>query len=57
MSITLIPLGVVAYFQTSELNRETRIRTELSLVTLTDAAASGERETILRALGDRKSVV
>ncbi|RDD66685.1 sensor histidine kinase [Thalassococcus profundi] len=56
LSITLIPLGVVAYLQTSELNRETRIRTELSLVTLTDAAASGERETILRALGNAEAI-
>ncbi|SNR27929.1 sensor histidine kinase [Puniceibacterium sediminis] len=51
LSIALIPLGVVAYLQTAELSQETRARSQLSLTALTESAASGERQTILRALG------
>ncbi len=51
LSIALIPLGVVAYLQTAQLNEETRARSQLSLEALTESAASGERLTILRTLG------
>ncbi len=51
LSIALIPLGVVAYLQTAELSEETRARSQLSLAALTESVASGERQTILRALG------
>lgn len=56
LSIALLPIGAVAYFQTAQLNDETRARTELSLVALTEAAASGERQTILRALGNAQAL-
>lgn len=51
LSVALVPLGVVAYLQTKQLGKETRARSELSIIALTQTAASGERETILRALG------
>lgn len=51
LSVALIPLGVVAYLQTAELSEETRARSQLSLAALTESAASGERQTILRTLG------
>ena len=51
LSLALLPIGGVAYVQTAKLNEESRARSELSLSALTEAAASGEREAILRAFG------
>ncbi|MBN9889656.1 sensor histidine kinase [Salipiger abyssi] len=51
LTLALVPIGVVAYFQTSKLQQETRLRSQLSLVALTEAAAVGEREAVLRAQG------
>ncbi|APZ54003.1 sensor histidine kinase [Salipiger abyssi] len=51
LTLALVPIGVVAYFQTAKLQQETRLRSQLSLVALTEAAAVGERETVLRAQG------
>ncbi|NDV99427.1 sensor histidine kinase [Salipiger sp. PrR002] len=56
LSLALVPIGVVAYFQTSKLAEETRLRSQLSLVALTEAAALGERETILRAQGGAQAL-
>ncbi|MHA6345801.1 sensor histidine kinase [Roseivivax sp. CAU 1761] len=49
--MALVPLGLVAYLQTTELERETRARSQLSVTGITETAASIEREVILRALG------
>ena len=51
LSLALLPIGGVAYVQTAKLNEESRARSELSLAALTEAAAAGEREAILRAFG------
>ncbi|WP_226629881.1 sensor histidine kinase [Alloyangia pacifica] len=56
LSLALVPIGVVAYFQTSKLAEETRLRSQLSLVALTEAAALGERETVLRAQGGAQAI-
>ncbi|GGG77988.1 histidine kinase [Salipiger pallidus] len=56
LSLALIPIGVVAYFQTAKLQQETRLRSQLSLVALTEAAAMSERETILRAQGGAQAI-
>ena len=56
LSVALIPLGVVAYLQTAQLSEETRARSQLSLAALTESAASGEREAILRALGGAQAL-
>ncbi|ETX27291.1 sensor histidine kinase [Roseivivax isoporae] len=51
LTIALVPIGLVAYFQTTQLDRETRARAELSIAGVTEAAANSERSLILRALG------
>lgn len=51
LSLALLPLGLLAVLQTRDLTREIQSRAELSLLALTDHAASGERQTIERALG------
>ncbi|MCD1619272.1 sensor histidine kinase [Salipiger marinus] len=56
LSLALVPIGVVAYFQTTKLAEETRLRSQLSLVALTETAALGERETILRAQGGAQAI-
>ncbi|MBY6006503.1 sensor histidine kinase [Salipiger bermudensis] len=56
LTLALVPLGVVAYFQTAKLQEETRLRSQLSLVALTEAAAVGERQTVLRAQGGAQAL-
>ncbi|WP_417722962.1 histidine kinase dimerization/phosphoacceptor domain -containing protein [Salipiger sp.] len=56
LSLALVPIGLVAYYQTAKLQQETRLRSQLSLVALTEAAALGERETILRAQGGAQAI-
>ncbi|MCR8550151.1 sensor histidine kinase [Salipiger sp. P9] len=56
LTLALVPIGVVAYFQTAKLQHETRLRSQLSLVALTEAAAVGERETVLRAQGGAQAL-
>ena len=56
LSLALVPIGVVAYFQTAKLQEETRLRSQLSLVALTEAGALAERETILRAQGGAQAL-
>ena len=51
LSIALIPLGLVAYLQTAQLDQETRARTQLSLADLTEAAMAPERALLTRAFG------
>ncbi|KAA8605270.1 histidine kinase [Salipiger aestuarii] len=56
LTLALVPIGVVAWFQTTKLQEETRLRTQLSLVALTEAAALAERETVLRAQGGAQAL-
>lgn len=56
LTLALVPIGVVAYFQTAKLQEETRLRSQLSLVALTEAAAVGERQTVLRAQGGAQAL-
>ncbi|MDO6586469.1 sensor histidine kinase [Salipiger sp. 1_MG-2023] len=56
LTLALVPIGVVAWFQTTKLQEETRLRSQLSLVALTEAAALDERETVLRAQGGAQAL-
>lgn len=56
LTLALVPIGVVAWFQTTKLQEETRLRTQLSLVALTETAALAERETVLRAQGGAQAL-
>ncbi len=56
LTLALVPIGVVAWFQTTKLQEETRLRTQLSLVALTETAALAEREMILRAQGGAQAL-
>ena len=51
LSLALLPLGLVAFVQTRDLGHEVRAREELSLLALTQRAASGERLVVERAFG------
>ncbi|MFD1343351.1 histidine kinase dimerization/phosphoacceptor domain -containing protein [Litorisediminicola beolgyonensis] len=51
LSIALVPLGLVAYYQTAELERETQARAQLSLVALAESATTGERRLLAQATG------
>ena len=56
LSIALVPLGLVAYFQTTELRDATRERARLNVVGLTEKAVSAERRNIETALSVAKTV-
>lgn len=51
LSLALLPIGLLAMWQTQNLDETLRARTSLSLVALTELAASGERQTLQRAVG------
>ncbi|MHA7874554.1 sensor histidine kinase [Roseivivax sp.] len=51
LSIALIPIGLVAYVQTTELDSETRARTQLNLTDITEAAVEAERAMLTRSFG------
>ncbi len=51
LSLALLPLGLLAVLQTRDLSEEARSRSELSLLALTNQAASSERQIIERGLG------
>ncbi|QFS83078.1 putative sensor histidine kinase pdtaS [Roseivivax sp. THAF197b] len=51
LSIALVPIGLVAYFQTAQLDDETRARTQLSLTDRTEAAVAAERSVITSVMG------
>ena len=51
LSLALLPIGLLAMWQTKSLDETLQARTELSLIALTELASSGERRTILQALG------
>ncbi|MBP1804553.1 sensor histidine kinase [Rubellimicrobium aerolatum] len=51
LSIALLPLGMIALWQTREFQRETVARAELSLLALTEQGAQGVGQAIEQALG------
>lgn len=51
LSLALLPIGLLAIWQTQNLDETLKARTELSLIALTESAVSGERETLQRAIG------
>ena len=56
LTIALVPLGLVAYWQTTQLEEETRARSQLSVTGITENAATSERRNILRALGAAQAI-
>ncbi|SDE03137.1 sensor histidine kinase [Limimaricola pyoseonensis] len=51
LTIALMPIGLIAIYQTAEFQREALRRSELSLLALTGQAAAPVEQTIERALG------
>ena len=51
LSLALLPIGLLAIWQTKNLDDTLKARTELSLIALTEGAVSGERQTLQRAVG------
>ena len=51
LTLALVPLGAIGILQNAELFKATERRTELSLLALTESAASGERQLIQRTFG------
>ena len=51
LSLALLPIGLLAIWQTQNLDETLRARTRLSLVALTEIAVSGERQVLQRAVG------
>ncbi|SLN37398.1 putative sensor histidine kinase pdtaS [Roseivivax jejudonensis] len=56
LTIALVPLGIVAYWQTAKLEEETRARAQLSVTGITENAATSERRNVLRALGAAQAI-
>ncbi|SEL36584.1 hypothetical protein SAMN05444413_10893 [Roseivivax marinus] len=56
LTVALVPLGLVAYWQTAQLESETRARSQLSVTGVTENSASLERRSILRALGAAQAI-
>ncbi len=51
LSLALLPLGLIALYQTREFQRETEDRAELALLALTEQRAAGVGSALERALG------
>ncbi len=51
LSIALLPLGLIALYQTREFQEETEERSELTLLALTEAGASKVEQAIKEAIG------
>ena len=51
LTIALMPIGLIAIYQTAEFQRETLRRSELSLLALTAQAGAPVEQTIERAFG------
>ena len=56
LSLALLPIGLLAIWQTKNLDDTLRARTELSLIALSEGAVSGERQTLQRAVGAAKGL-
>ena len=51
LSLALLPIGLIAVYQTSIAERDARERAELAILALTEQAARSERDIIQRAFG------
>jgi len=51
LSLTLLPIGIVAVLQTQQIAEQSRDSAELSLIALTDQASATERTLLQEALG------
>ncbi|SEN00020.1 Two-component sensor histidine kinase, contains HisKA and HATPase domains [Loktanella fryxellensis] len=51
LSLALLPIGLLAIWQTESLDETLRARTSLSLVALSELAISGERDVVQQAIG------
>ncbi len=51
LTVALLPLGLIAVVQTAQVNEVARDREELTLLAVTERAASTERRSIERAIG------
>lgn len=51
LTLALVPLGIIGVIQNQRLNVEIRERADLTLLALTEQAASGERRAIQRTFG------
>lgn len=56
LTLALVPLGIIGVAQNAALFDVTERRSELSLLALTETAASGERQVIQRAFGAAEAV-
>ncbi|SMY10282.1 sensor histidine kinase [Flavimaricola marinus] len=56
LTLAMVPLGVIGVHQNHRLNSEVERASELSLLALTERAASGERQVIQRAFGTAQSL-
>jgi two-component sensor histidine kinase len=56
LTVALLPLGLIALYQTREFQRETERRTSLSLLAVTGQSAAGLQQAIERALGAAESL-
>jgi hypothetical protein len=51
LSLALLPLGLIALYQTNEFQQETELRSELTLLALTDRGATGLERALKQAVG------
>ncbi|MCF6445854.1 sensor histidine kinase [Nereida sp. MMG025] len=56
LTLALLPLGVVSLLQNQQLRETAADRSQLSLLALTETAASGERQLIQRTFGAAKAL-
>ncbi len=56
LSLALLPLGLIAVYQTREFQRETETRAELSLLAITAQASAPVQQAIERALGTAETL-
>lgn len=56
LALSLMPIGIVTILQTTELSREVRDRSELTLLSLTDQATSDERRLLERGFGAAEAI-
>ena len=53
LSLALLPLGLIALYQTREFHQETEARAELSLLALTEQGTAGVEQVLKEALDDK----
>ena len=56
LSLALLPLGLIALYQTREFHQETEARAELSLLALTEQGTAGVEQVLKEALGAARTL-